>query len=104
MEDRAVEAGIGVDGTAGVVDFARDVSRFAPFGALEDHVFHGMGEAGAEVFLLVDGSGADPELYGHDRRRGIFAEQADDAVVEDRAFQAGVQVLQAGEQDLGDIR
>jgi len=49
-----------------------------------------MGKAAAEVFILVDGAGADPVLDGDERGAAVFLEQHGHAVVQHEALHAGI--------------
>jgi hypothetical protein len=80
--DGAIEGGVGVHVTAGLLDFVVDTAWAAAFGAFEEHVFEDVGEAGAEPASFVDAAGAAPCLGADDWRGVIFADDDDQAVVE----------------------
>ena len=89
--DRAVEARVGVHVTAGFLHLLVNAAAGARGGALEEHVFEHMREAGAEPFALVNAAGHRPRLRGHDRRAVIFAHDDDQAVFERGQGDAGGQ-------------
>ena len=63
--DGLVEAGPGVDLAAGLLDVARDLSRPAPRGALEEHVLVQVRQAGL-AGQLVGAAHPDPHLHRSD--------------------------------------
>ena len=60
--DGAVEGGVGVEVAAAVLDGFGEFAGAAVAGALEDHVFDEVGDAGAAEGAFVDAAGADPGL------------------------------------------
>ena len=56
--------------------------RIVVAGALEDHVFEEMGNARAEMGVLVHAAGGHPDLGAHHRRGGIRIEDQGESVRE----------------------
>ncbi len=81
VEDRTIEAGVGVEIATEIVNGFGDVAGLAGGGSLEDHVFDVMREARAKELAFVDGAGADPDLDGDDRGGVVFLDEGGEAVV-----------------------
>ena len=80
--DGAVEGGVGVHVPASGLDLLVDATGAAGGGALEQHVFEDVREAGTEPLAFVDGSGAAPGLGADNGGGAILAEDDFKAVVE----------------------
>ena len=78
----AIERGVGVHVTAGLLDFLIDAAGAAAFGALKEHMFQDVREAGAEPATFVDTAGAAPGLGGDDGGAVIFADDDHQTVIE----------------------
>ena len=71
-KNRPIKRGIGVDVTPDVLDALRNLIRRLRFGSFEQHVFQNVGQARAEMLVLIDASGRAPRLHARYRRAVVF--------------------------------
>lgn len=76
----AVEGGVGIDVAAGGLDALGKLARAAGGRAFEKHVLEQMRDAGAEVAVLVDAAGFDPDLHARHGRAAVLLDDDAEAV------------------------
>ena len=71
-KNRAIERCVGVDVSADVLDFLRDLIGRSGLGSLKEHVLENVGQARAQILILVDAPRGTQGLHTGHRSAAIF--------------------------------
>ena len=85
-ENSAIERSVGVDITADILNFLRNLVGRSRLRSFEKHVLENVRKAGAKMFILVDAAGRAPRLHTGHRRAAIFLHDKGQAVRQASTF------------------